>query len=473
MPWLRRARATHLRDSKGLAFAAVGIFALLAAVEVRQELVQDSWLTLVGGREVVQHGLAHTDSLFVWTKGRTWIDQQWLAQIAFYALYVVGGMRLLLLAHVLLLATTATIVVFTASRRGASPRAVLIAVFACLAIAPWALEMRAQAVAELLFAACLLLLLDGHALTRARAVALLALLALWANVHGSVVLGVGLVALRGVWLLRMEKAQRRLGLALIFLSPLCVLASPYAFSLLGYYRLMLANPLLPRFVSEWQATTLTIWTVIFFAVVVAGTILLTRFPGATTGYEKLVFALTALGALQAVRGMVWFALAAVPLLAPLLEQALSRTRAMTSRAAGQVGMLCAVAAPVAIALVFAHPQGWFTSHWPESGGRTVATLAARDPQARVLADDRYADWLLFTYPQLRGKIAYDIRFELFTKRQFELLASYRSPYGVADSSLTRGYRLQVFDPSLGEMCRPKRCRIVFRGPELAVGRVTP
>jgi hypothetical protein len=292
-------------------------------------------------------------------------------------------------------------------------------------------------------------------------------LALWANVHGSVVVGVTLVVLRGVSLWR---AERRLGLLLVCASPLCLFASPYGLSLVHYYRVMLANPLLPRFVSEWQPTTLTIGSAVFFVMLAAGTIALTRFPGTTTRYEKAVFALTALSALQAVRGMVWFALAVIPLLAPVLETAVPRTRALMRPVSGRVGAALAVAAPLVLAVVFAHPQGWFTSEWPDAGGRAVAAAAAQDPHARILADDRYADWLLFTDPALRGRIAYDIRFELFTARQFEVLASYRSPYGRAGTSLTRGYELRVFDPRLDETCRAHSCRVLFRGPDLTVGR---
>ncbi len=49
-----------------------------------QIFVGDSWMTLVGGREIVEHGLPHHDAIGVITAGRTWTDQQWLAQLAFY-----------------------------------------------------------------------------------------------------------------------------------------------------------------------------------------------------------------------------------------------------------------------------------------------------------------------------------------------------------------------------------------------------
>jgi hypothetical protein len=35
----------------------------------------------------------------------------------------------------------------------------------------------------------------------------------------------------------------------------------------------------------------------------------------------------------------------------------------------------------------------------------------------VLADDEHADWLLWQQPSLEGRVAYDVRFELFDRRQ--------------------------------------------------------
>ena len=63
-------------------------------------LVQDTWLTLVSGREISQHGLPSVDALTVWARGSTWIDQQWLAQLLFFWTHELGGIKLVALAHV-------------------------------------------------------------------------------------------------------------------------------------------------------------------------------------------------------------------------------------------------------------------------------------------------------------------------------------------------------------------------------------
>ena len=56
-----------------------------AAHRLRPALVVgDTWLTLMAGREVVDHGLPKTETLTILGAGATWTDQQWLAQVVVY-----------------------------------------------------------------------------------------------------------------------------------------------------------------------------------------------------------------------------------------------------------------------------------------------------------------------------------------------------------------------------------------------------
>ena len=101
-----RARIFDVAAANAALLGALAFWILLLVFAMPQELVQDSWLTLLSGREVVQHGLPHADHLTIWTDGRAWIDQQWLAQSFFYAVFVAGGVRLVLLVHVVLFGVT-------------------------------------------------------------------------------------------------------------------------------------------------------------------------------------------------------------------------------------------------------------------------------------------------------------------------------------------------------------------------------
>ena len=170
------------------------------------ELVQDSWSTLVSGREIVGHGLPQHEALTVMAHGARWIDQQWLAQLTFYELFRAGGYRLILLVHALLVFSAFALALVAARRRGGSPIAVFGVGALCFFVAPWAWQLRAQSFAPLLFVAVLWLLIEDSRRPSRRVLAVLPLLALWANLHGSVVLGATLVAIYGVGLLLRRRA---------------------------------------------------------------------------------------------------------------------------------------------------------------------------------------------------------------------------------------------------------------------------
>jgi hypothetical protein len=184
----------------------------------------------------------------------------------------------------------------------------------------------------------------------------------------------------------------------------------------------------------------------------------------TSLYDKLAFGFIALSAVQAIRSIVWFGLAAVPLLSPHLDAAIGRIRALTGPVLARAGLGIAVAAGIITGVVFAHPDAWFVSLWPKPAASNVQSLAANDPAAQIFAADRYSDWLLWSQPQLRGRIAHDIRFELLTNRQFRLLTRPRSP-----ASIGRGYTIFVTEPG-SVHCLAARCKTAYRDSNIVVAR---
>src|SRR3954451_2641680 len=60
-------------------FPMAAFFLVGVAGNLPSELFQDGWLAILGGREIVAHGLPSHDALTIWTHGREWVDQQWLA----------------------------------------------------------------------------------------------------------------------------------------------------------------------------------------------------------------------------------------------------------------------------------------------------------------------------------------------------------------------------------------------------------
>jgi hypothetical protein len=77
----------------------------------------------------------------------------------------------------------------------------------------------------------------------------------------------------------------------------------------------------------------------------------------------------------------------------------------------------------------------------------IHSLACRS-SVRVFADDRYADWLLWAEPETRGRVAYDIRFELFDRSKFLRLSAYRNRIGDDWRRAARGYDVVLSDSLL-------------------------
>lgn len=435
--------------------ALSAVYAVILLAVMPQMLVQDSWLALVSGREIVANGLPHTDTFTVWTQGIEWIDQQWLAQVAFYGLFALGGVELALLAHVGVLVVAFASGLAAARSLGGSTRSVCLVGMLCMFAAPWGLQLRAQTFAVPLFVWLLwLLAADSRAPSR-RVFLVLPILVLWANLHGTVVLAALLVAARGVTygIAELRKPARssawgRRTVLLTILPFACLFASPYGLELAGYYRTMLVSPLMRTFVDEWGASVPSASTMLFYVVGIAAAALLLRHRSRLTAFEQLALLVMLVAGVSAIRSIVWFALAALILLPRLLDGAFSHWSRQLGRTPKRILASAAVgAALVATGVVVAQPSSWSTSAWPAAAATQVAGIAATRPAATVFADARYADWLLWEQPQLAGRIAYDIRFELFSRQHFEQLVAYQSRTGGEWRRAIDGHDVLVVDQS--------------------------
>src|SRR5919202_3485774 len=90
-------RVLELLEREAGLVALLALYVVVVLTALPQTLVQDSWLTLVSGREIVRHGLPSTDTLTVWSHGEPWVDQQWLPPLVFYGLDRLGGIKIVLL----------------------------------------------------------------------------------------------------------------------------------------------------------------------------------------------------------------------------------------------------------------------------------------------------------------------------------------------------------------------------------------
>ena len=415
----------------------VGI--VLLSVFAPSIVVGDTWLTLMAGREVVQHGLPDTEHLTVLAEGRTWTDQQWLAQIVFYAAHGLAGMRAVILLGIGFVLLALALAFATARTGGASSRSTFVVGVLAILAGPWGWTLRAQTAALPLFAGVLWLLVDASRRgPRRQTLLVLPLLVIWANLHGSVVLGAGLTVLLGIVELVRTRRLAWIPLALVALSPAAVLASPYGTKLVAYYDLMLVDAPFAPILREWQwskpdATTALFW---LLALVAAALLAMRRCRNRLTFYELAVLAVTFVGAVQAVRGVIWFALAAAAILPVALDGVLTKADVAAPKLNRIISLAALTGLAVAALAFLVRPASWYVSEWPEPQVQAVRT-ATRDPNVKLWATDGTADWLLWRIPDLRGRLAYDVRFELYDEQTLDRIVDYgRLEGGLARSRPT-------------------------------------
>jgi hypothetical protein len=437
-----------LVDGYGLVLFIVGAYVIEQIALANRFVTADSWLALLSGRGISEHGLPHVDQWTVIAHGRAWVDQQWLAQVALYRLQVVGGLRLVVLLGLGVALSSFAAAVVLAVRNGATPRALTWVVLASLA--PYgrsADNLRAQSLCYPLFLAVVWLVTRRR--TRSSFL-VFPLLVLWANLHGSVVVGALLVS--GCTLLRRRETAWQWTLAFVVGPWLCLFASPYAFDLPRYYRTLLVNPAFGHYVSEWKPMTLSLLDVPTYAIIAAILILLgTGRTGWSTEERFIVLACSAMS-LLAVRNAVWLALAAIVFLAPAVSRVIAPFEgAAFARRMNRLLVSFAAAGIVVTGIATAtRSADWYAASYPASAA-DVAASAAR-PNGHVFATEDFADWLIWQRPELGGRVAFDARLELLRAAELRSVFALEGTLR-PDRELVRGYNVFVVPPALVPVIR--------------------
>lgn len=462
----QRSRAKRLLEANPfptLLICLVGALLLLALAPAL--IVGDTWLTLAAGREVAQHGLPDTESITTLGRGATWTDQQWLAQLVFYGVDVAGGIRAVVLLDIALVLLALTLCVATARANGATGRSTFVVLLLAVVAGPWGWTVRAQSLALPLFAATLGLLIDAARRgVRGRTMLVLPILVVWGNFHGSVVLGALLAMILAVYELATGRRHGwKLPLLLLIGAPLSVLASPYATRLPAYYHLMLVDAPFADLLREWGWSAPGAETFLFYVLAALTVVLVVirRSGGRLTIFEIVVLAVTLVGAIQAIRGVIWFALAAAAILPTALDGVIGRDDPVAPRINRAISISCFAGLAVATLIaVFVLPTSRFLSNWPEREVKAVAG-AVSDPSARLFATDHDADWLLWRIPSLRGRMAYDVRFELYDRPTLERIIQFDRGRGGDWRSIATGYDIVVLDLTKNG---PRRLRALLAEP---------
>jgi len=467
----RRSAFLSLLATESRLVLSGAVFVAVLFWNLHVQVNQDAWLALAAGRSVFEHGLPHHDWLGVWTAGHTWVDQQWLGHLALYGLESLGGIRLVAAVHALLISAAFTAAIVVGRRFGGSSRSVLYLIplaFPLLVVSMW--QVRTQSLAFPLFVAVFALLARDARTPSARVYVVLPLLCVWSNVHGSVVLGVALTALRG---LDLAAGGRRLrGAALGVAGLLSLAASPYGFHVLGYYRSTIFNPAFHALVNEWQPTTIGAATASFFVLLLGAGWLLGRARPSLTRFEWLALALIGAAALDAVRNVGYFALIALMLLPSALDLAWPPARQSAGRRLDAAASVVALAAAAVIAvIVLGKPASSLVGPNDPVAAEAVAAALHRTPGAKVFADVRYADWLVWAQPSLAGRVAYDARFELLSPRQLAKIYEFNDAQQWRTASA--GFAILVLDRgddahAVAGLGRDRRASVLYSSPELVV-----
>jgi len=351
----------------------------------------------------------------------------------FAGLSGLGGVRLVVLACSSFAAAAAVTALVFARRRGGSTRAVVwVGVAALELYVITAGNPRPQSLVYPLFVGLVLLISSDSRRPSRRVLLTLPLLALWANLHGSVILAAVLVAAYSPFVLR---TRRAVGVLLAVGPMFCVFASPYALELAGYYKLLLGSSL-GGYVLEWQPTRLSLITLPFYGLAAATVYLLGRCRGRLTSGEIMLLLVTATAAEVATRNVVWFGLAAVCLLPaavnPVLRPWLPRPG--LNAVAGGIGIAATVAAAVA---AFGSPSTG-TRPYPDEAAAIVS--AAAGSTRDVYTTPTYGDWLLWKVPGLSGRVSTDARLELLPSNRLREL-TWLAQSAVNWKAITKGYSI--------------------------------
>ncbi len=228
----------------------------------------DFYLSLVSGRFIAHHGFASHDPFATISQGGTWLNQQWLSELVFFRIAQALGPTGLTILYALLIAAPLGVLLWLCRSKG-WPMLVAIAAFyfpGLLAV----IHPRAAGFTVLIFSLLVALLL---ALWRERSgagerrpwwpgLAILALFALWANLHGGFVAGLLLLALVTIGLVIDHRRGvpgslplsriAQLGLVAVLAAVTVTVATPLGAAIWSYL-LSFQNQAISLASTEWQS----------------------------------------------------------------------------------------------------------------------------------------------------------------------------------------------------------------------------
>ncbi len=311
----RSLTPSHLLALAGLA----GIFVFVSTHPIRPH---DFWWHLAVGRWILQAGRIPTVDMFSYTRaGAPYpsYTMYWLADVLMYGLYALGGPALVVFSHSLLITAAYGLILWTAWGTS-GPRAAALGLLAAAALGIDDWNVRPQAFG-FLAGALFLRGLAGLERSQAWLVVFPLGMVLWVNTHGSFLIGLLLIGLMVVGR-AIEGRRARCSPALpgrfllaFGLAALATGLNPRGFGGYAYLIMMARNPVIQTMVPEWAPPGLDRHGLLFYGVLALTAALLVIPPRRAPLPGVLIAGALALLGLRTSRGIVWFGMAAAPVLA--------------------------------------------------------------------------------------------------------------------------------------------------------------
>ena len=451
----RRRAGAAWPAGAGSWFAALLSLLLAGNLLTCRYLFWDAYYDLYAGRYILQHGIPHQNLITVASYRTAWEDQQWLAQVLSYAAWAAGGYGLLAAASAILVTAGFGLLALLMLRRGVPPVRAFAWTAAAYVVALGSVGIRAQSFAYPCFALVLVLLLADDRAPRLRSQTWLVIpvLVLWANLHGSVLLGAGLACLYAGYRVVKSSARREYRAVPAFLAfgvaaSAAVVCTPYGAGVIQDYARFIGNPELTHTIVEWaRPSPLDPYSWAFFALIpaVVTAVALGWRRGARPDPLLCGLALVLLAvAFTAVRNQQWFAFGGSLLAADTLARGnAGRVPELSPRFRRATAGVLAILAVASAGVLALTPRQQFQSKTPGRAIDVAAALAARDPADRILGDPWSGTAMLWLHPATIGRVGFDARMELYSAPEVRAYFDFVFVRGHQWQRVTRGYGIIV------------------------------
>jgi hypothetical protein len=332
---------------------------------------------------------------------------------------------------------------------------------AALVLNALGLFARAQDLVIVLFVGLLWILRDEDVAeprsagrSAASVAAILAILALWANLHGTSLMAAGIAAayacFRVVALVRRRPLPvARLAApwaALLLLAPLTPFATPYGFDVVGQFRAIAGNSAFQRGVLEWQP----LWksgglafgapSLLLAALVVATAV---RGRGGVRAPLAALLALLVVATVIEARFAVWLAIVSAVALGELSAARRARAepgslhRSLPARVLPALVTLCLATALAGVFVEQGDGDGYTLERMPVATVAAGYRVAQANPHAVVLGDLESSALMLWLHPDMRRRVEFDPRLEIYRQRDLDRWLDFRNARGSAWFALAR------------------------------------